>query len=392
MEWFWLSLVIFAATVSSLVSMTFGVRRVRQLADIPPLAGATAPRVSIVVSALDEEATIEPGLRSLLALDYPDLEVVAIDDRSTDGTGAILDRLAATDPRLRVLHIRELPAGWLGKNNALQQGAGMATGEYLLFTDADVLFEPQALRRAVNHCQQERLDHLVVMPEFTASTPLLAALLITVWWFMFRMHAPWKVRRSKYTYIGMGAFNLVRAASYRQAGGHIPLRMEVIDDVRLGQVMKAHGFVQDALFGGASVVVEWYPDVRALVRGLEKNSFASVHYSLPLLVVLSLAMLVGHCWPLIGLFVTSGRVWWMNAGSVAAIALLNVVLWRTTRYPAHCLWWWPLTPLMMLGVMWRGVVLTLAQGGVRWRGTFYPLAELKRGRRPVVVPEVPAQQ
>lgn len=388
MEWFWLSLVIFVATLSSLVSMTFGVRKVRQLGDIPPLAGASPPRVSVVVSALDEAATIEPGLRSLLALDYPDLEVVAIDDRSTDSTGAILDRLAAADPRLRVLHIRELPAGWLGKNNALQQGAAMATGDYLLFTDADVMFEPQALRRAVNYCRQERLDHLVVIPEFTASSTLLAALLLNVWWFMFKMHAPWKVRRSRHTHIGMGAFNLVRATSYRQAGGHVPLRMEVIDDVQLGKLMKEHGFVQDALFGGPCVVVEWYPDAPALMRGLEKNSFASVHYSLPLLVLLSIAMLVGHCWPVIGLFVTSGVVWWMNLGAAAAIALLNVVLWRTTRYPARCLWWWLLTPLMMLGVMWRGVVLTLARGGVRWRGTFYPLAELKRGRKQVVVPEV----
>ncbi len=392
MEWFWLSMVVFAATLFTLLSVHFGVRRVRQLSAITPLPGTAVPRVSVVVSALNEEATIEPAVRSLLALDYPQLEVVAIDDRSTDGTGAILDRLAAADPRLRVLHIRELPAGWLGKNNALQQGAALATGDYLLFTDADVLFEPQALRRAVNYCEQQRLDHLVVMAEFTAQTALLAALLLNVAWFMFTMHAPWRVRRWRQTHIGMGAFNMVRTAAYRQAGGHIPLRLEVIDDIQLGRLMKAHGFAQDALFGRASVMVAWYPDAGALAHGLEKNSYASVDYSVPRLAAMSVGLVVGRYWPWVGLFVTSGLTWWVNLATLVTIVLLHVVLWRTTRYPARCLWWWPLASLVMLGVMWRGVVLTLARGGVRWRGTFYPLEDLRRGRQQVVVAAVPAPE
>ncbi|NIP78703.1 MAG: glycosyltransferase, partial [Gemmatimonadetes bacterium] len=112
-----------------------------RLGELPPGPG---PRVTVVVAARDEAGHIAPTVHSLLAQDYPDLEVVAVDDRSTDGTGRILDRLAARQPRLRVLHIDTLPPDWLGKNHALHRGAELASGELLLFTDADVVMRPDA--------------------------------------------------------------------------------------------------------------------------------------------------------------------------------------------------------------------------------------------------------
>src|SRR5207248_653474 len=131
------------------MQLAYGLGKIGWLSDQPLMPSGDAPRVSIVISALNEADTIEPALRSVLALDYPDLEVVVVDDRSTDATPEILDRLCCEHPALKVVHVRELPPGWLGKNHALQHGASLASGEYILFTDADVMFGPSAVSRAV---------------------------------------------------------------------------------------------------------------------------------------------------------------------------------------------------------------------------------------------------
>src|SRR5512133_478831 len=144
---FWLSLAAFIAVTLSALEVALGWRRIRHLKDVAVPPGSPQPRVSLIVSALNEAATIEPALRSLLAIDYPDLELIVINDRSTDATPAIIERVAADAPRMRVVHLRELPSGWLGKNHALHQGAAIATGDYLLFTDADAVFAPSAVAR-----------------------------------------------------------------------------------------------------------------------------------------------------------------------------------------------------------------------------------------------------
>jgi len=380
MDGWWLSLGVFGVVFYSFVKLHFGLKQVRQLSEIGDEIPPDAPKVSIVFSALNEGATIEPALRSLMALDYPRLELIAIDDRSTDDTGAILDRLAEEDPRLHVIHITELPAGWLGKNHALQRGAEAAGGDYLLFTDADVIFEPRALRRAVAYCEAHRLDHLVVMAEFLTDDPLLASLLLNFLSFGFAMHPMWKLRQSTDVYLGMGAFNMVRAASYRQTGGHVPLRLEVVDDIMLGKQMKDHGLRQDGLLGLKTVSLVWYRDAGELMRGLEKNSFAMVDYSLLRLVAATVAVVLARYWPIAGLFVTSGAAWWLNLGSVVANLLIHVDLVRITRFGPRCFWWWLFTPAIMMAIIWRGVILTLRRGGVNWRGTAYALEDLKRAR------------
>src|ERR1700693_4382257 len=108
---------------------------------------AVWPKVSIIVPARDEAEKIEAAMRSKLAIDYPDFELLAVDDRSQDQTGAILDRLAAEDPRLCVIHLTSLPEDWLGKSHAMQVAASHAQGEFVLFTDADVFFSPDLLRK-----------------------------------------------------------------------------------------------------------------------------------------------------------------------------------------------------------------------------------------------------
>src|SRR3954452_1043165 len=176
---FLLALATLLAHVATAVRVYRGARSIRALRDLPPLA-APLPRVSIIIPARNEERNLEEALRSVLALDYDDLEIDVADDRSTDRTGEILDRMAAANPRLRVVHIRELPSGWLGKNHALELGGRKATGDYLLFTDADIVMEPTALRRAVGAMERDGIDHLAVSPEIERTSGVLFEMFIGV--------------------------------------------------------------------------------------------------------------------------------------------------------------------------------------------------------------------
>jgi glycosyltransferase involved in cell wall biosynthesis len=374
---FWLSLAVLAVLLRHLAALHVGLRRLHRLADVDPAIDGDLPSLSVVVSALDEAATIEPAMRSLLALDHPRLEVVAIDDRSTDGTGAILDRLAREDARLHVIHVRELPAGWLGKVHALHVGAQAARGDWLLFTDADVHFAPDALSRALGHCVRERLGHLAVLPELQVRDSLLAALLLDAQGIFYATLPPWKLDTSPRVYVGLGAFNLVRSQAYRDAGGHAALRLEVLDDLMLGKRLKSCGTRQGLLLGQGTVSLEWYPDTAAFARGLEKNGYAAANYSLWQALAASAALLAVRIWPLAGLVLTDGAAWWINVAAVTTGLLAQVEILRTTRWSARSLAWWPVTPLLMLAILWRAVVLTLRRGGVLWRGTLYPLAQLR---------------
>lgn len=378
---FWVSLLVCGVLLRQLAVLHAGLRRLGRLADVPPLPPAELPALSVIVSALDEAATIEPALRSLLALDHPRLQVVAIDDRSTDGTGAILDRLAREDARLRVLHVTQLPEGWLGKVHALHLGARAAQGEFLLFTDADVHMAPDALRRALGHCVRERVDHLAVLPQLHVRQGLLASLLLESQALFYATLPPWKLASSPRVYVGLGAFNLVRADAYARAGGHDALRLEVLDDLALGKRLKAHGARQQLLLGEGSVALEWYRDARGFMHGVEKNSFAAVGYSVPKAIAGSLGLLALRLWPLVGLVATAGAARWVNAVSVAAGLAVHCRVWRTTSWPARGLLWFPLTPVLMLAVLWRAVGITLRRGGIAWRGTVYPLAALRAARR-----------
>src|SRR5579863_4791600 len=181
--------------------------------DLNPVGAGGNPRVSIIVPARNEEEDIAQCLSSLLELDYDNYKIIAVDDRSTDRTGEIMEDLArkARGSTLKVLHHRELPSGWLGKTHAMWTAANQAKGDWLLFTDADVIFKPDSLRRALAYVESEPADHLVLFPRMIMKRPgeyMLIAFFQTM--FMFG-HRPWKVADpSTDDHMGVGAFNLVR--------------------------------------------------------------------------------------------------------------------------------------------------------------------------------------
>lgn len=368
-------------TVAVLAEVLIGGRTIGELREGPSLEDGAAPSVSVIVAARDEARGVEAAVRSMLAQDYPRLELVVVDDRSSDGTGAILDRLAASDPRLTVVHLTSLPSGWLGKNHALHVGAARASGDFLLFTDADVEMRPDTLRRAVGYCERRGVDHLAVAPDIVLPGLLLQAFAVFFVTSFLIYVKPWRVRdpRSRF-HIGLGAFNLVRRVRYLAAGGHEPIRLRPDDDLKLGLVLKRSGCRQDAVSGRGMVRVEWYHSLAELVRGLEKNMFAGIEYRAWLSIAAGLGQLAFGLGPLAGAVFAPAPARWLFAAQVAVtLAGFAVIAWRL-GIRTRTAWLAPVVVVLFVAILWRTMALNLWEGGIRWRGTFYSLSELRGNR------------
>ncbi len=338
------------------------------------------PRLSILVAACNEEKTIEAAMHSLLSLEYPELEIIAVNDRSTDATGPILERMAGECPRLKVHHVTSLPEGWLGKNHALQLAADHAAGEWLLFTDADVVFEPHSMQLAVAYARSRRADHLVVSPRCDTRgfwERLFVSYFSLMFLFRFR---PWDVSNPRSSaYVGLGAFNMVRAEAYRIAGGHRALPMEVADDIKLGKVLKRSGFQTVLVKGEGLISVRWVVGLRGVIESLSKNAFAGFEYSLPREAAGLMVIVYTGLFPLIALFLP---------GSIPRlIALCTLVLMMAGAGAVRSLSGgsalyglaYPLASVLLTYIIVRATLVTYLRNGVVWRGTLYPLDELRRG-------------
>jgi glycosyltransferase involved in cell wall biosynthesis len=364
------------------VAVLVGSRQIGQLSEVEPAPPAELPKVSIIIPALNEAATIEPALASVLALDYPDLEVIAINDRSTDQTGAILERLASAEPRLQVFHIKELPAGWLGKNHALWYGADRASGELLLFTDADVVMSRGSLRRAVSYMLARRLDHLAVFFDVVVPGGLLNMLMIDFASAFMAGMRPWKARQEKSRcHIGVGAFNLVRAKAYQVCGSHRAIALQPVDDVELGRLLKESGGRQDLLFGRTDISVAWYGSVDEMIRGLEKNIFPYLGYSLIRTAAVSLVVVLLRIWPFLALFFTDGLLLSLNGILLAMQLAAALFVAANSSIAVRHLVWFPFSAFVGLYIIWHSAIRTLLRGGILWRGSFYSLEELKKSGR-----------
>jgi len=375
-----LGAVTLALALTAAILLIGGNRTIGRLSDVAPALRA-AVKVSIIVAARNEEEKVEAALLSLLSQDYPDFEIVVVNDRSTDRTAAILDRLGRDHPGLHVIHLRELPPGWLGKNYALYAGSEQAQGELLLFTDADVVMEPTTLSRAVAQLQDRELDHLTLAPQAIMPNALLD-LFVGAFMVFFSIYArPWKARDPKSrAHIGIGAFNLVRREAYRAAGTHRAIRMRPDDDLKLGKLIKQAGGRQDILNGRGMIRVRWYASFAELIDGLMKNTFAGLEYSVAAVVLTSAAQLLFNVWPFAAVFVTSGPTRLLN---LAVVALIVAICFEAARFSGNRRWLgilFPLATLLFVYIVWRSMVVTLASGGITWRGTHYKLAELRANR------------
>ncbi len=344
-----------------------------------PVTVKEQPTLSVIIPALNEEGAIATSLESVLRQAYPGLEVIALNDRSTDRTGAILDRVQRAYPQLQVVHIETLPAGWLGKNHALHLGAQKAKGEWLLFTDADVKFAPGALSAAVNYALEHELEHLTAIPHMTAKGPLLKSFVAA-----FMLLFSYKVLRfsGRVTgeHIGLGAFNLLRRRAYEAVGGHTDIALRPDDDLMLGKLVKRAGFRQSAVFAAELMQVEWYTGVKEAVRGLNKNAFAGLGYSLPLVLLVTGTLIVTHIFPFIAVFLTAGWAQLVYALVLLDVLLIYAVGYRFTKLSPVYAALHPLGTAVLVYATLESAFKALAQGGIRWRGTFYPLQELRKNK------------
>jgi glycosyltransferase involved in cell wall biosynthesis len=344
---------------------------------------ANPPRISIIVPARNEEENIEQPLRTLLALDYPNYEVISVNDRSTDRTGEIMDSIAASAEarcKLHVLHIRELPEGWLGKAHAMWTAGKQATGDWLLFTDADVFFKADSVRRAVAYAQSESADHVVLFPRMilkTVGEKMMIAFFQSI--FVFG-HRPWKVANPKTKdHIGVGAFNLIRRSTYDAVGTYEALRFEVLDDMKLGKVVKTAGFAQRNVFGHDLISLRWGHGAMGIVDNVTKNFFAVMSFQIWRMLASCFAMAFLNLLPFWGLIFVHG--WARVPYAVAMFGLFSIYVGMSTKseVPPYYFVLHPVSTLLFLYAMLRSMILTLRQGGVIWRGTKYSLAELKKG-------------
>ena len=378
---FWLSITVLCLNLAISLEIILGIRQLTELKNIPPAAPEQIPKVSIIIPACNEASTIEPALRSVLAIDYPELEIIVINDRSTDNTGELLEEMKARHPRLQVQHISELPAGWMGKSHALNFGADQAQGEYLLFTDADILFEKTTLARAMGHVLANHLDHLSIIFENLTAGGLMNAGFIDGCGGLLLLFKPWKAKDPKSkNFMGVGAFNLVKKEAYKKIGGHSTLSMHPIDDIMLGKVIKDQGFAQDCVIGQGFVQVKWYNSVAEMVNGVMKNVFAAYNFRASL-VLLSVGLIfLLNILPLWAIFFTSGasRVIWASivAGRLLAFA---VGFKQLGQNPLNA-FWSLVSPYLSIYIAMKAMVTTLKNGGITWRGTFYSLKELKANR------------
>ena len=396
---FWITGVILAlAWFSRIVDAALGMPSVADVSraewDRNPVLPSGNPRVSIIVPARNEEETIEQALGTLLALDYDNYEVIAVNDRSTDRTGEIMERLSRNPhfwqnppavghptPLFRVIHHTELPAGWLGKTHAMWTAASQASGQWLLFTDADVLFKPDSLRRALAYAEAESADHVVLFPRMIMKRPgeyMMIAFFQTM--FMFG-HRPWKVADpSTDDHMGVGAFNLVRRRVYDAVGTYEALRMEVLDDMKLGKVVKKSGFAQRNVFGGDLISIRWAHGAFGVVNNLTKNFFAILSFQWWRTLLSAFGMAFINEGPFLGIWLAHGWARLPFAIALGSILLIYFGMsWRSSVPPYYFLLHPVSTAMFTYTLLWS-MFLTLWNDGILWRGTKYPLEELRKGR------------
>ena len=384
MYYFWTALLGFLALawVIGGARLLRGMARLPRLVDVDPLADADCPTVSILFAARDEAEKMPKSLPTLLAQDYPRYEVIAVDDRSTDGTGQILDDFAHLHTNLRIVHLTALPPGWLGKPHGLQKAYEHSSGDWLVFTDADVRFAPDVLRRALALAQEQKLDHLTMTAlldlkgfwEKTVVSYFGLGFLLTV--------QPWQANnpRSAY-YVGVGSFQLIRRVAYEAIGTHWRLAMEVVDDMKLGKLVKQSGFRSTLGLPEDRLRIRWQDGLGNIIRGLTKNVFASLGFSVArtLANVLGFILLLSLV-PFIALFLTTGLQQLLAALAVLAILVQHGISAYNGRISPLYALTHPLGALLFSYILLRSMVVTLWRGGVLWRDRFYSLEGLKRGQ------------
>lgn len=385
--WLWQALAALRgmATLPDLTRLDLGKPRNADLISTSPNSQADdLPDLTVIVPACNEEDSIQATLRSLLASTGIRLQILAVDDRSTDKTGELMDAVAAEagasegPHRIEIIHNRELPAGWLGKTHALAMGAKRAKAAWLLFTDGDIKFHRRAAELALAYARAEKADHVVLAYTMEFKSSAEAAILAA-----FQALAAWNIRLWKVSdpkardFFGAGGFNMIRRDVYEGLGGFESLRMEVLEDLRLGWKVKRAGFAQRVVLGAGLIRIRWIEGALGIVGLLEKNGFAVLRYNAALCVVALLGFSIQIVLPLAAIASRS----WASLPGLMVYASIGLAYYANRRVTQASPWlavgFAPATAILTFAVA-RSMILAHLRGGVLWRGTIYPLDELRR--------------
>jgi glycosyltransferase involved in cell wall biosynthesis len=356
---------------------------IKDLSNIDVVTPDEWPSLNIVIAACNEEEGIEKAIQSLLLQDYPNLKIILVNDRSTDDTGSIINKLAI-DERVTAIHIKILPENWLGKVHALSIALKQVDSEWVLFTDADIHFEAGALKKSVSYAKFKKVDHLALMPDIITKNYWLEVVVRTFGlMFLLGTRVDELEKPKTKTFVGLGAFNLFKKAILKKSKGIEWLRMEVIDDVGLGLLIKKAGGKSAFAMAQNLLSVAWYPSVRAMFVGLEKNIFgAAANYQ-----IVRLLIIVGFIWafifaPFIVLAVITPM--WLNVLALLTllwipVMMLTLKISSAARYSIG--FFVPLGQFIFSLMMLWSAFTCLMRGGIKWRGTLYPIKKLKEYQR-----------
>lgn len=351
------------------------------LSDAPPAAG---PLVSVIIPARNERDTIATVMRSVLASTYAPLELLVVDDRSTDGTAEIVAAIAAEDGRVRLIAGEPLPPGWYGKPWACEQGARQASGSILLFTDADTRHEPELLARAVGALERERADLLTVAPFQRCVSFWERVVMPQIWLLLGLRFHPARVNRARAErdVIANGQFILMPRESYQAIGTHAAVRHEVAEDLALAQLCYRSGRTLHFAFAERLMETRMYHGLRPLVEGWSKNVYLGGRRSFPnepvlqaLVPVMLGAAILFWLVPPVALLATGGGGTWGPA-AVAATAS-SVLFWGLMSYGMRIPVWYGLLYPIGAAVALFIVARSTWRGGrrVEWRGRVYAEGE-----------------
>lgn len=333
------------------------------------------PRVSVLVPARNEEHNIGSCARSLLAQDYPDFQVLILDDDSTDGTAHVLVELAKEDSRLHVLRGEPLPPGWLGKHWACHQLAQAADGDLLLFTDADTSHHPDTLRVAVAALLGEQADLLTAFVREEVVSWAEKLIVPALSWSLFSFLPFALAHRLRWPALSAtnGQFMLFRRQAYMDVGGHARVRMHVVDDFALGRNIIAHGGRWRMVDALAHVRCRMYHNFGRIFEGLSKNLFPAFGYNVPVFLFVWLWIGTVFWEPLIVMLLSmlgapisdmSQRLAGVAVG--CSLLLWGLSHWRL-RFPVYLTFLYPLSVLLMVVIALCSMVLTLL-GKTTWKG------------------------
>jgi glycosyltransferase involved in cell wall biosynthesis len=272
-----------------------------------------------------------------------------------------------------------LPEGWLGKNNALYTGALQASGKWLLFTDADVKFEKQAFAKALHYFERHKLDHLTAAPNLSANRFWLKSFVAFFLFGFSYFKRPWLANNPKSKIgTGIGAFILVLKKSYASFGTHEKIKMRPDDDLQLGMKMKKAGYRQRIVTALHLIEVEWYGSLKEALVGLEKNTFAGLHYRISMVIFAILGVFITNVLPFVMIFSGNTTVALLSFGNIVLCGILYVVvIKKLTLFSPMMFLVFPITALLFIYSIIRASLLTYKRGGIVWRGTTYRLSELR---------------